>query len=481
MTDSTFVGRKDELERLNALFSKRTASLVVVKGRRRIGKSRLIEEFAKGKRFLVFSGTPPVEGTTEQSQRDVFAKRLGTQIGLPGIQSQDWSDLFTLLSRHTLEGQVIILFDEISWMGSKDPTFLGKLKNAWDLEFQKNPNLILVFCGSVSTWIEKNIISSTAFFGRISLYVTLNELPLSDCNKLLDNLSFRGSAYEKFKILSVTGGVPWYIEQIQSSLNADDNIKRLCFLKDGLLYKEFDLIFHDIFERRSEIYQPVIESLAGGSKEFNQISEASEHHKGGALSSYLEDLIQSGFITRDYTWNVKDGKPSKLSLFRLSDNYLRFYLKFIKPNKFKIEEDSFKDINIDTLPGWKSIMGLQFENLVLKNRKLIWKKLNIKPEDIVVNNPFFQRKTTRTPGCQIDYLIQTRFNTLFACEIKFSLSEIKSEILQEMQEKLKRLVLPRRFSCWPVLIQVNGVDDNVIEPRFFTEVIDFKEFLNVST
>ena len=101
MTDTSpvFVGRKDELERLNSLLGKKSASLVVVKGRRRTGKSRLVEEFAKGKRFLVFSGIPPIEGTTAQSQRDVFARQLGAQVGLPSIQAQDWSDLFSLLAR----------------------------------------------------------------------------------------------------------------------------------------------------------------------------------------------------------------------------------------------------------------------------------------------------------------------------------------------------------------------------------------------
>ena len=216
MAHSLFVGRKDELARLEGLLSKQTASMVVVKGRRRIGKSRLIEEFAKGKTCLTFSGIPPVDKMTAQSQRDVFAKQLGTQIGLPGIQAQDWSDLFTLLARTTPQSPVVILLDEISWMGSQDPTFLGKLKNAWDLEFQKNPNLILVLCGSVSTWIDQNIISSTAFFGRISLFITLDELPLHTCYELLKKQGCRVSSYEAFKLLSVSGGIPWYISQFQT-------------------------------------------------------------------------------------------------------------------------------------------------------------------------------------------------------------------------------------------------------------------------
>lgn len=478
MKESLFVGRKEELERLTSLFNKKSASLVVIKGRRRIGKSRLVEEFGKGRKIFSFSGIPPEQNITAQAQRDVFAKQLGSQIGLPGLKAMDWSDLFTLLARYaTGQEQVVISFDEISWMGSKDPTFLGKLKNAWDMEFQNNPNLVLVLCGSVSTWIDQNIINSTAFFGRISQYVTLDELPLKDCQDLLKAQGFRGSVYETFKILSVTGGVPWYLTQIQSNLTADDNIKNMCFRKDSILFKEFDAIFHDLFERRSEIYRPIIEALSNGAMDLNQICEAVNYKKSGSMSKYLDDLINSGFITRDYTWDIKTGEPSRLSHFRLSDNYMRFYLKFIQPNHSKILQDRFKGMDMSGLPGWRSILGLQFENLVLKNRFRILEKLGIKPTDIVTDNPFFQRKSSKIAGCQIDYLIQTRFNTLFAVEIKFSQAEIKGDVIQEMKDKLNRMVIPARFSCWPVLVHVNGVSDSVSDSGYFSEIIDFSQFL----
>lgn len=477
MTDDVFVGRKEQLERLSSLFKKKSASLIVVRGRRRIGKSRLIEEFAKGKRFLTFAGIPPNPDTNEQSQRDIFAEQLGKQIGLQGILAQDWSALFSLLARHTNQGQVIILLDEISWMGSKDSSFLGKLKNAWDLEFKKNPHLILVLCGSVSTWIEQNIISSTAFFGRISLFLKLEELPLDECHELLQTRGFRQSAYEEFKILGVTGGIPWYLEQIQSGINADNNIRDLCFRKDGVLFNEFDSIFHDLFEKRSEIYRPIIEVLANGPMEFGSICKALDYPKSGTLSEYLDDLIESGFITRDYTWWVKSGKSSKLSQFRLSDNYLRFYLKYVIPNRDRVLRDGFESLAVSSLPGWNAIMGLQFENLVLKNRKKIWERLGIRPEDIIADNPYFQKKTSTRKGCQIDYLIQTRFNTLFACEIKFSVNPLKSDILSEVKDKLSCIVLPKRFSCWPVLIHVNGVIDSVQDSGYFSGIIDFSLFL----
>ncbi len=473
MSDDVFIGRSEELATLSSLLTKKSASLIVIRGRRRIGKSRLIEEFAKGKHFLTFTGIAPTEKTTDASQKEVFAQQLGKQIGLQGIASDDWASLFSLLHQQTRRGRVIILFDEISWMGSHDPLFLGKLKNAWDLEFKKNPNLIMVLCGSVSTWIEKNIISSTAFFGRISLFLHLDELPLYACHEFLRSRGFRRSTYEEFKILSVTGGVPWYLEQVQGGQSADDVIKKLCFSKTGVLFNEFDTIFHDLFEKRSTIYRPLVNALANGPMSFEDICDACGYPKSGTLSEYLNDLLQSGFISRDYTWWPKSGKSSQLSHYRLSDNYLRFYLKYVIPNRDKIQRGLFVSRSLATLPGWSTVMGLQFENLVLKNRAKIWNKLGIRAEDIVTDNPYFQKKTSSKKGCQIDYLIQTRFNTLFACEIKFSRNPLSSAVIDEMKEKLAALQLPKRFSCWPVLIHVNGINDGVQDSGYFAEIIDF--------
>ncbi len=478
MNTGIFVGRERELNMLSALEKKKTASLVVLRGRRRIGKSRLIEEFAKTKKFLSFAGISPVQGITSQSQRDVFSEQLGRQIGLKNIVATDWATLFSLLAKYTENEPVILLLDEISWMGSKDPSFLGKLKNAWDLEFKKNPKLILVLCGSVSTWIEKNILSSTAFFGRVSLSIKLEELSLSACYEYLCKQKFRGSNYEIFKILGVIGGVPWYLEHIQSHQTSDDNIKNLCYQKEGILFNEFNRIFHDLFERRSEIYLPIVEELANGALEFGELCKSLNFAKSGTLSNYLEDLIESGFVTRDFTWSIKSGKTSKFSQYRLSDNYLRFYLKHIASNRDRILRDSFQDVDLSALPGWATSMGLQFENLVLKNRKSVWDYLGIKASNIVADNPYLQKNSSTKKGCQIDYLIQTKFNTLFACEIKFSLHPLKPDIIEEMKQKISRIVLPKRFSCWPVLIHVNGVSDQVLESGYFSEIIDFSELLH---
>lgn len=178
-----FVGRKRELERLKVLHHKKMPVLAVVKGRRRVGKSRLIAEFAAHNprnRLWNFAGLAPQEGMSDQTQRDHFARQLALLLKIPPFTIQDWSDAFEHLARHLDPGD-IVLFDEISWMGSKDPTFIPKLKAWWD---KQTMPLLLVFCGSVSTWIEENILKSTAFFGRINLTISLEPLPIPESSHL---------------------------------------------------------------------------------------------------------------------------------------------------------------------------------------------------------------------------------------------------------------------------------------------------------
>ena len=251
-------------------------------------------------------------------------------------------------------------------------------------------------------------------------------------------------------------------------------MRRLSHIK---LVNEFNEIFSDLFNIKSSTYKKMVLALANGPLAIKDLCKILHIEQSGFVSECMEDLVDSGFISRDYTWHISSGDVSKFSNFRLSDNYLRFYLKYIDKNKFKIDNDEFVFKSLTALPGWESIMGFQFENLVLKNRKLVKDYLGLKPEDIIADSPFFQRKTLRQAGCQIDYLIQTKFNTLYACEIKFAKSAITTSIITEMQNKLSTLSYPKGFSIRPVLIHVNGVNTDVIESGFFAEIVDFGQFL----
>ena len=138
----------------------------------------------------------------------------------------------------------------------------------------------------------------------------------------------------------------------------------------------------------------------------------------------------------------------------------------------KIEKEAFANTTLNRLPGWDFMMGLQFENLVVHNRKMIWSLLHLSPEEFIMDGPFFQNSTLRQPGCQIDYMIQTRFS-LYLCEVKFSKNRIGPKIIKGIVEKRKCLKIPKFCSIRPILIHVNGVQESVINKEYFDKVMDF--------
>lgn len=467
-----FYGRSEELHRLEQLLLKKTASLVVIKGRRRIGKSRLISEFSKKTNSFMFIGLPPEKNTSEQTQREYFATQMSLLFSVENINTSDWAHLFWELGKRVQHGKYLVVLDEINWIGSLDHTFLGKLKSAWDLYLKNNPALILILSGSMSSWIESNIMSSTGFMGRISLELTLGELPINVCNLFWRSKKYKVSSFEKFKILAITGGVPRYLEEINPDISAEENIYALAFKKGGILVNEFDRIFSDLFSKRSHRYKQIVQGLVDGTKTFQEICTILELEKSGVVSEYLDQLVEVGFLAKDYTWNIKNAKESNLCKFRLKDNYLRFFLKYIQPQINQIEKNRGK------IPlAWPTVMGLQFENLVLNNIHQVISLLNIPYEHIVYDNPFFQRGTKVHPGCQIDYLIQTKFNTLYLVEIKFSQNLIGPQVVTQVEKKIKNLIYPKGFSIRPVLIHVNGVSESLLEQEYFAQIIDFGQFL----
>jgi AAA+ ATPase superfamily predicted ATPase len=472
-----YVGRKLELQQLESLWDKTSPSLVVIKGRRRIGKSRLIQEFSKRYKLFLMVGLPPSGHETKQSQIDFFMREMCRQANLPEFTVDDWMKAFQLLANQLNNQRTVIAFDEISWMGSKDPEFIGKLKTAWDLYFKQSSKLVFILSGSVSTWIDENIVSSTGLLGRLSLTLVLKELSLSESIQMLKNQNVKESAYNYYKLLSITGGVPRYLEEIQGGRTVEGNIQNLCFSRSGILFDEFENIFSDLFDRRKELYKKIVLILAHGAKDQMEICEALGLKVGGDISAYLKHLIESGFVQRDYTWNILDGKTSKLSHYRISDNYMRYYLHYILPNKQGIASGLFDGGAINHLPGYDVIMGLQFENLILNNRELIWAKLNLSKGEIKCDGAFFQRKSQRTKGCQVDYLIQTKYNVLFVCEIKYTKGPVRLDIVQEVEEKTSRVLAPKNFSKRIVLIHVHDEPEVVQGDKYHWSVINALSFL----
>ena len=460
-----FVGREDDLVQLSGLWDKRVASLVTCRGRRRVGKSTLIEEFAKrtAEHFIVIEGLAPRKGMNDEKQRRNFCRRLAEQTGCEFRDAASWPLAFALLDGAIPEmGRTVVLLDEISWMGGYDRDFAGYLKTAWDKKLKNHPSLVLVLCGSVSAWIADNILNSTGFVGRNSLDVEVRELPLREAIQVVGPVAERMSSTEKFDILSVVGGVPRYLEEIRPSLTVDENIRRMCFLKQGLLFREFDETFSAVFGTSAGRRRAVLEVLAHGAMTASDIAERLGGEVNGHLTRTLQELEYAGFLAREANLNAATGKPARMDRYRICDNYVRFYLHFIEPNSTAISSGLFKFASMDQLKGWDSQLGYQFENLIVNHVGDLFVHLGVERSLVLSAAPYVQRGTKRGEGCQIDLLVQTP-RTVYVVEIKRR-REIGAEVMDEVMEKVRRLKVAKGVSVRTALVY-----DGRLSPRIEAE------------
>ncbi|MCB1115565.1 MAG: winged helix-turn-helix transcriptional regulator, partial [Chlamydiia bacterium] len=386
---------------------------------------------------------------------------------------------FKFLGEQIDDTEIIVLLDEISWMGGEDPNFLGSLKTWWDQYGSQKKQLILMLCSSVSTWVEANILCSTGFLGRIALVIHLCPLSIEDSIQFLKAKGFKGSAYEMFQILSITGGVPWYLDLINVKESAEENIYEICFAPASQLVNEFQTIFHDLFDKKGKVYRKILETLVDGMRTQKEIREELQFAKGGNISKYLSQLVSAGFISEHYQWSLENRTMGKQKLYRLSDCYIRFHLKYITPNQDLIKQGKLGKNIKRILPGWDAILGFQLESLLLLNREFIFKSLSLDPDKVVRDNPYIQRKTARYKGCQIDYLIQTSMNTLILCEFKLRKGELDTSIIKEMKEKCSALTVPRSYGKAPALFHIGGVHPKVEDSPFFYRIVDLRDLFEV--
>ncbi len=473
-----YVGRGDEHAEFRQLLRKKTASLVTCQGRRRIGKSTFIQKCSKEMdHFICIDGLAPRKGIGASEQLQSFAQKLSEQTKLPPVKPENWSQAFQLLaSAIPSHGRTLVLLDEISWMATGDDDFAGHLKSAWDREFSNENGLVIFLCGSVSSWIEDNILNSTGFVGRCSWQFNLGPLPLWCCNQFWATGGGTVSPSEKLKILSITGGVPRYLEEIDPRQTAEQNIHRLCFNRSGLLYNEFEQIFHDIFGSKSAIHRNILNQLVAGSKSVSNISRDLGNKRGGSLSLRLRELEQARFIARDVSFDPSTGaNRSRMIRYRLSDNYLRFYLKYIVPNQAQIEKKLYKYTSLESMQAWNSLIGLQFENLVLNNVDVLLAHMGLSNTAIINAGSFFQAQTKNHKSCQIDLMLRSK-ESLYLFEVKFR-NRITGTVVKELHEKVARLKLPRSVSVRYGLIYQGNLDASLKNSDAIDFCIPFERLL----
>jgi hypothetical protein len=236
-----------------------------------------------------------------------------------------------------------------------------------------------------------------------------------------------------------------------------------------MLLGEFERIFDDIFERRADTYKKIIRSLCRHHYSAKELSKELGVELSGVLSEQLSVLESSEFIRKDYSWKF-DGRISRISRYRLR------YVEHIRP---KITQGLFEQGALEQLPEWQTVVGLQFENLVLNNIAAILDALQIDPASVVSASPFIQNRTLKTPqACQIDLLIHTTFGNLYLCEIKFR-QHITADVYSEVEKKIAALRRPKYMSVRPVLIYAGELDPALTQSRQFAATISFEDLLKI--
>ena len=480
-----FIGRKEYLDDLDSLWRKRTSSIVACRGRRRIGKSTLFREFARRTAdvYMEFEGLAPnmEHPVTNADQLNEFAATLARLTNSPILSLATWKDAFFWLDRAIDDTKkTVILLDEISWMGGCDPNFPSVLRNAWESYFHRHEKLVLVVCGSVSAWIKKNILGNTGFTGRFSRDYVLPELTLTECAEFWKPAASSLNPREIFDVLSVTGGVPRYLEEIDPGVSPEENIRRLCFRKEGVLYKDFDAIFNSMFGDDVTVRRQILDLLKDGPMSGAEMSKRLGVDRNGSFSDRLKELTEGGFIDPDPGLNPETGEEARVSRYRLRDNYTRFYLKYIEPRKGMIRRGAYRFASLASLPDWNSVMGLQFENLIVNNAMSVIPFLGIGNSTVESAAPYRNVRKTRngdSKGCQIDLLVQTP-RTAYVVEIKRR-NEIGPEIEDEVSERMRRLPLRSGMSRRPVLVYDGHVDPAVESSGFFSAIISGRRLLGL--
>ena len=467
-----FVGRNELLQQLDDLWRKRTASLVTCRGRRRIGKSTLIERFA-GKtadHFIEIVGLAPRKGMTDRRQRTNFSEGLARFTGKPLMPARTWGQAFDQLDEAIpARGKTVVLLDEISWMGCRNPDFAGFLKTAWDTRLKKHDRLVLVVCGSVSSWIAENILNSTGFVGRNSLDLEVKELPIRDCMKVIGPRAERLSVREKLDILSVVGGVPRYLEEFKAEYSVEENIRRMCFTPEGLLFREYEETFSAVFGSRMKTRERLLRSISTGSQSASELADRIGIPVNGKLSRALRDLEYAGFAERTSGVNPATGADIREERYRVKDNYARFYLHYIEPRRRAISRRLFRFSSLEQMKGWDTDLGLQFENLVLNHVTDLFPHLGLESSLVLSAAPYVQKGNSNHRGCQIDLLIQTQ-RSLVVVEIKRR-KEIDGRIIDEVAEKVARLKRRKDLTVRTALVYAGELAKSVAAEDYFDFIV----------
>jgi AAA+ ATPase superfamily predicted ATPase len=423
------IGRKEEQRLLRELAKSNKAEFVVIYGRRRVGKTYLVNETFKNNMYFSYSGIANVKAHRQIEGFTLALKEQGYAADAP---IKNWFDVFNGLKSFVLQakdaGPKIIFIDEKPWMDNRNSEFVPALEHFWNGWAANNKSIKLVVCGSATAWISNKIFRNQGgLYNRVTRQIALKPFTLLECRQFIEDKGVRLSDHDIVEGYMIFGGIPFYLDMFDKKYSLAINVDKLCFSENAPLREEYDRIFDTLFAK-SEKHEAVVRFLS--SKKMGRSREDIATHSGiadgGNITKILKELAESGLIRK---YKPFGGKKNG-ALYQLTDPFIGFHLSYID----KVDNENYWSAFFDHA-AHRAWSGYAFEQVCLAHIPQIKKALGISG---VLSDICCWRSQGEGKGAQIDLVIDRNDNIINLCEMKYSRSlyKIDAKADAELRHKI---------------------------------------------
>lgn len=421
-----FLGREKEILDLEKEYA-RDGGFVVIYGRRRIGKTTLIKQFIKSKTAFYFLATKEVESQSMKRFAGVIARTTGNSV-MQKATFSDWLDLFQVVADYKPNEKKVLVIDEFPYLVKVNDSFPSILQNAWD-EILKDSNVMLILCGSLISMMKKHALSyESPLYGRRTAQMRIAPLPFTTVYEN-QKLSFEEAAEQ----YSITGGVPKYMEFFSDGQPLYEQIKENVLSKNGFLYEEPNFLLTDEVQVPTN-YFSIIKVIADGNHKLGTIAGILGLETS-ALTPYLKTLSELGFIEKQVPVTEKNAEKTRKGLYFISDNFLRFWFRYVYPYKGELELDNMQ-ISLDELDKdfKEKFVAFAYEDIC---KEIFARLCSDKAIDFTPSKIGSYWLNDKSGNTQIDVMaVDTVNKRLFAGECKYHNQPIDADVYFELVKKV---------------------------------------------
>ncbi|MBQ3801880.1 MAG: AAA family ATPase [Treponema sp.] len=468
MASKLIIGREKEIRQLENCYASKESQLVILYGRRRVGKTFLINQTFGGQFTFKLVGDYTLK---KDGQLNNFHEELRRKGGTAPVP-KDWQEAFYQL-RDYLDGlddgkKHVVFFDEMPWLDNHKSGFLAAFEYFWNSYGSSKDDLLFIVCGSATSWLVENIDHNRGgLFNRQNLRIYLEPFTLRETELFLASKNISWSRYDICECYMILGGIPYYLNMLDGEIPFSANIDRLFFGKHALLWDEFDHLYKTLFSN-SDSYIKIVEALSSrriglSRKELVEKTKMSDNTQ---LSKMLKNLVDSGFV-REYPFY---GNKKRLAMYQLSDYFTMFQLRFVRGKRGL--DERFWSNSLDN-PARKAWAGLTFEQLCKDHIRQIKRKIGIAGV-LSSESSWFVQADEDHDGAQIDMLIDRRDRVINICEMKFAGDEyvIDKDCDADIRRKISRFteVTGTRKALQLTFITTYGVKLNMYSQRISSQV-----------